>query len=225
MHQTTDISLHQTQVRVNVSTVYLCGEKVTENEIFNRGRLNKTGHPDTFPPHATVCSSNMKVQHATSPPLQGTQLYPSFSRGRHMYELQEASHRLGGAKSSHTHRMCEDFNNEPLTPNHRERSGVNKGLYICKSRPGPDLYKGWPLTGAAITHFLWHLVDLQVPEQHCEHGQILFCGLAGPEPSQHCTDRGARSWHGYCAILQTSYSLHGAAASSDFWQELPAAKT
>lgn len=57
---------------------------------------------------------------------------PIFSLGRTNVWAQEGSHRLGGARSSHTHRICKDFNNELLTPNHRDRSGVNKDLYICK---------------------------------------------------------------------------------------------
>ncbi|XP_061820149.1 homeobox protein vent1-like isoform X2 [Nerophis lumbriciformis] len=38
-------------------------------------------------------------------------------------------------RSSHTPRICKDFNNEPLTANQEDRSGVNKPLYICKCTP------------------------------------------------------------------------------------------
>lgn len=163
-----------------------------------------------------------------SPPLQEIQLFlrdPQFLSGRTNVWAQEGSHRLVGARSSHTHRICKDFNNEPLTPNHWDRSGVNKGLHICKLEQGAGPYKSRPYTGAATAQSLWHLLDLHVTEQLCEHGEILFCGLVGPEPPQNRTGWRNGSWHGSCADLQTPYSLHGTAAAANFWQELPAAKT
>ena len=160
------------------------------------------------------------------PPLQEIQLFlqgPRFQSGWTNVWAQEGSHRLGGARSSHTHRICKDFNNEPLTPNHRDRSGVNKGLHICKFGRGAPI-KAEPGRGSRHhTHSLWHLQDLQVTEQRCQHGEILFSGLAGPEPSQHGAGSGASSWHGFLTDLQTSRSLRGAAAPADSWQELPTA--
>ncbi len=96
-------------------------------------------HFDTFPLALLYAADTWKP-----PPLRDTQLFlrvPQFQSGRTNVWAQEVSHRLGGARSSHTHRICEDFNNEPLTPNHRDRSGVNKGLYICKLQRGPGPYK------------------------------------------------------------------------------------
>ena len=107
------------------------------------------------------------------PPLQEIQLFlrgPRFQSGRTNVWAQEGSHRLGGARSSHTHRICKDFNNEPLTPNHRDRSGVNKALYICKCGRGAGApIKAEPGPGSRHhTHSLWHLLDLQVSEQRCQ---------------------------------------------------------
>ncbi len=52
------------------------------------------------------------------------------------------SHRQAGARLSHTHRICEDFNNDPLGLMIENRSGVNSsmhmlmwcgtGIYICR---------------------------------------------------------------------------------------------
>ena len=143
---------------------------------------------------------------------------PSVSVGRTNVWAQD-SHRLAGARTSHTHRICKDFNNEPLTSNHRDRSGVNKGPHTCKWRRAEGPYKSclWP--GASHTHSLSHQENSQVTQQHRQHGQILLRGLAGPEPQQH----GAH-W-GHRADLQTPRPLRGAAASPDFWQRLPPAET
>lgn len=40
------------------------------------------------------------------------------------------SHRLGGARLSHTHRICKDFNNDPLALIIGNRSGVNASLLM-----------------------------------------------------------------------------------------------
>lgn len=121
---------------------------------------------------APVCisSSNMKA---------GLHLIQLFLQsllvsvwGRTNVWAQEVSHRLSGARSSHTHRICKDFNNEPLTPNHRDRSGVNKGQYICKLKWGP--YKSWPWLEAATTHSLWHLEVSQVTEQTALQNMVKY---------------------------------------------------
>lgn len=54
-----------------------------------------------------------------------------FSEGGQMYELRRFL-TDSEAPGLHTLRICKDFNNEPLTPNHGDRSGVNNGLCICK---------------------------------------------------------------------------------------------
>lgn len=48
------------------------------------------------------------------------------------------SHRLGGARLSHTHRICKDFNNEPLALIIGDRWGVNAPLQMqIEARNGP----------------------------------------------------------------------------------------
>lgn len=79
---------------------------------------------------------------------------PQFLSRRTNVWARDSSHRLSGARSSHIQRICKDFNNEPLTPNHRDRSGVYKGLYICKSHPGPGPYKPRPRSGLTLTSLI-----------------------------------------------------------------------
>lgn len=99
----------------------------------------------------TVCSSDLKVSTSA-----GDTAVLWFQPGRTNVWAQEGSHRLGGAKSSHTHRICKDFNNEPLSPNHGDRSGVNKGPVHMQIRPRAVAIKQQPPVWAGRTHSLWH---------------------------------------------------------------------
>lgn len=100
---------------------------------------------------ASVCSSDLKVSTSA-----GDTAVLWFQPGRTNVWAQEGSHRLGGAKSSHTHRICKDFNNEPLSPNHGDRSGVNKGPVHMQIRPRAVAIKQQPPVWAGRTHSLWH---------------------------------------------------------------------
>lgn len=117
---------------------------------------------------------------------RGAPLPFQFQLGRTNVWAQEGSHRLGGARFSHTHRICKEFNNEPLTPNHRDRSGVNKGLYICKSKGGPGPIKVEP-GHKLLTVSLWHLLDLQVTEQHSEN-MVKYFSVDWLAQSHHNTE-------------------------------------
>lgn len=65
------------------------------------------------------------------------------------------SHRLSGARSSHTHRICEDFNNEPLTPNHEDRSGFTSAFTHANGDEGQAPIKADPAPQPQDIHSLW----------------------------------------------------------------------
>lgn len=126
------------------------------------------------------------------------------------------SHRQAGARLSHNHRICKDFNNEPLGLMIENRSGVNSCMHMlmrCRDAPykWTALLEAWKHSWIYSDRFTSSALG---EKTHSNHDEDVFCGLARSELSWFDSSSGsgagekdAQASCAVCGSTQTSNIL------------------